>query len=293
MRVQNRVYALALSAPPAAAPTAEPLAAHKDGKTMEVMLFGARRDKGLVILDLGIRSLVKSGVEIQADAQFILKAGGEDVSYDEDATARSSTVRPPLHSPAADVRPLRAGLRDRGGPESLLLPRLRERKGLSTFPRFSRDNEDHPRMKKEMCSIYLAASWRSVSMSWPASGPRRGRDKRRRTTAVASKPCASAAHPAGSAGAEPARPANSLDGPSPPAAAQARRPRRDGPDGGELERILRRNWTKRPARFPPRPTTRRRSSTRSDRTSEPLFPGSGTIPSSYLTGDPSGAPSAF
>jgi len=87
LRVQNRVYALSLNAPPAAEPAAKPQATHRDGKTMEVMLFGARREKGLVILDLGIRSLVKSGVEIQADAQFILKAGGEDVSFDEDATA--------------------------------------------------------------------------------------------------------------------------------------------------------------------------------------------------------------
>jgi hypothetical protein len=86
MRVQNRVYALALNAPPPDAAAAKPLAMHKDGNTMEVMLFGARREKGLVILDLGLRSLVKSGVEIQPDAQFILKAGGEDVSFDEDAT---------------------------------------------------------------------------------------------------------------------------------------------------------------------------------------------------------------
>ncbi len=94
LRVQNRVYALALNTPPAAGPTAEPLAMHKDGKTMEIMIFGARREKGLVVLDLGIRSLVKSGVEIQAEAQFILKAGGEDVSFDEDVTGALSH-RPP------------------------------------------------------------------------------------------------------------------------------------------------------------------------------------------------------
>jgi hypothetical protein len=86
MRVQNRVYSLALNAPPPDAAAAKPLAVHKDGTTMEVMLFGARREKGLVILDLGLRSLVKSGVEIQPDAQFFLKAGGEDVSFDEGAT---------------------------------------------------------------------------------------------------------------------------------------------------------------------------------------------------------------
>lgn len=94
MRVENRVYALALNAPPPAGPTAEPKAAHKDGRTLEIMLFGARREKGRVVLDLGIRSLVKSGAEIQADAQFILKAGGEDVAYDEEATA-ALAHRPP------------------------------------------------------------------------------------------------------------------------------------------------------------------------------------------------------
>ncbi len=84
-RVQNRVYTLSLGAPAASVP-ATPAAVHKDGGTLEVMLFGARREKGLVILDLGIRSLVASGMEIQTEAQFMLKAGGEDVSFDEDAT---------------------------------------------------------------------------------------------------------------------------------------------------------------------------------------------------------------
>jgi hypothetical protein len=87
LRVQNRVYVLTLGAPTTAgAPAIQPLAAHKDGNTLEVLLFGARREKGRVILDLGIRSLEKSGLEIQTEAQFILKAGGEDVSFDEDAT---------------------------------------------------------------------------------------------------------------------------------------------------------------------------------------------------------------
>jgi hypothetical protein len=94
MRVENRVYALALNAPPAAGPTVEPKAAHKDGRTLEIMLFGVRREKGLVILDLGVRSLVTSGAEIQAEAQFILKVGGEDVAYDEEATA-ALAHRPP------------------------------------------------------------------------------------------------------------------------------------------------------------------------------------------------------
>ncbi len=86
MRVQNRVYFLALTTKPAALPAAKPRAIHKDGRTMEIMLFAARQDKGLVILDLGIRSLVKSGIQIQTDAQFILKAEGEDIHFDEGAT---------------------------------------------------------------------------------------------------------------------------------------------------------------------------------------------------------------
>ena len=94
MRVENRIYALALGAPPAAGPTVEPKAVHKDGKTLEIMLFGVRREKGLVILDLGVRSLVESGADIQAEAQFILKAGGEDVPCDEESTS-ALAHRPP------------------------------------------------------------------------------------------------------------------------------------------------------------------------------------------------------
>ncbi len=87
MRIQNRVYSLALTAPPAAFPPLRPIATHRDGKTMEIMLFGARGEKEHILLDLGIKSLVKSGIEIQTEAQFILKAGGEDITYDEEATA--------------------------------------------------------------------------------------------------------------------------------------------------------------------------------------------------------------
>jgi len=94
LRVENRVYTLALNASPTAGPTAKPLAVHKDGSTLEIMLFGARREKGLVILDLGILSLVGSGAEIQPDAQFVLKAGGEDVAFEEDAT-NALAHRPP------------------------------------------------------------------------------------------------------------------------------------------------------------------------------------------------------
>lgn len=87
IRVQNRVYFLALTAAPSALPAAKPLATHHDGQTVEIMLFGARRQERRIILDLGVRSLVKSGIEIQADTQFILKAKGEDIHFNEEETA--------------------------------------------------------------------------------------------------------------------------------------------------------------------------------------------------------------
>jgi len=92
LRVQNRVYALALNAqPPSPAAAA---AKHADGETLEIFLFGGRRENGTVVLDLGIRSLVESGIEIQTEPQFILKAGDEDVTFDEDMTERLAH-RPP------------------------------------------------------------------------------------------------------------------------------------------------------------------------------------------------------
>jgi hypothetical protein len=93
MRVGNRVYLLALTSEPGE-PKAKPQAVHRDGRTMEVMIFGARRDDGRVILDMGIQSLADSGIEIQTSPQFTLESGGEDIEYDESATAEL-VHRPP------------------------------------------------------------------------------------------------------------------------------------------------------------------------------------------------------
>jgi hypothetical protein len=93
LRVGNTVYALNLS--PSFTPRAPAATVvHRDGKTMEIMLFGARREEGRLILDLGIKSLVGSGIEIQTAPQFILEAGGEKVEFDESATAEL-VRRPP------------------------------------------------------------------------------------------------------------------------------------------------------------------------------------------------------
>jgi len=86
IRLRNDVFHLAL-AETKPQTRSKPAASHRDGKTMEVMIFGARQRGGRVILDLGIQSLVKSGLEIQMDAQFILNAGGEEIYVDEEATS--------------------------------------------------------------------------------------------------------------------------------------------------------------------------------------------------------------
>lgn len=92
IRLQNRVYTLKLD-PKFQPETAAPLATHRDGRTMEVFLYGLRKDGDNIVLDLGIKSLVKSGLEIQSDQQFILK-GEEDVFPEETAT-QALPHRPP------------------------------------------------------------------------------------------------------------------------------------------------------------------------------------------------------
>ena len=93
IRLQNRVYTLKLD-PEYQPETARPLAIHRDGRTMEVFLYGLRKEGDNIVLDLGIKSLVKSGIEIQSDQQFILKGGEEDV-YPEETATQALPHRPP------------------------------------------------------------------------------------------------------------------------------------------------------------------------------------------------------
>jgi len=86
IRIQNKVYSLPLS-PDFSLKFPKALATHHDGKTMEIRLFGARREAGKVILDLGIQSFVGSGVEIQTAPQFMLEADGLKIEFDEAATS--------------------------------------------------------------------------------------------------------------------------------------------------------------------------------------------------------------
>jgi hypothetical protein len=85
IRLRNDVFLLNLThAKPLTKP--EALATHRDGDVMEVMVFGKRMENGKVIMDLGIQSLVTSGIEIQRDAQFMLVADDEKISLDDSLT---------------------------------------------------------------------------------------------------------------------------------------------------------------------------------------------------------------
>lgn len=93
LRIRNTVYMLKLSGPPLLE-LPKALATHRDGNTMEVLVFGARRQDGKVIVDLGIRSLAKSGLEIQTSQQFLLMVGDQKVNFDTAAT-KTLFHRPP------------------------------------------------------------------------------------------------------------------------------------------------------------------------------------------------------
>ncbi len=93
IRIQNRVYTLKLD-PKFQPETPQALATHRDGRTMEVFLYGMRKEGENIVLDLGIKSLVDSGIEIQTADQFILKVGDKDIPFDETATS-SRFHRPP------------------------------------------------------------------------------------------------------------------------------------------------------------------------------------------------------
>lgn len=93
IRVKNKVFILPLGSekeiniPP-------PLASHRDGDTMEIMLFDIKTKDSTVLVDLGIQSLVGSGVEIMKEQQFILVSEDEKIYVDDELTS-SLFHRPP------------------------------------------------------------------------------------------------------------------------------------------------------------------------------------------------------
>jgi hypothetical protein len=67
---------------------------HTDGDVMDVEVFGWRKEDGWIILNLGIRSLVDSGIEIQRNQQFMMDVGRERIELDDEKTD-SLYYRPP------------------------------------------------------------------------------------------------------------------------------------------------------------------------------------------------------
>ncbi len=93
LRVKNEVFHIDLKGKPQSIPDAK--AKHTDGNVMEVLLFGTHKDEGVIILDLGIKSIYdRGGLEIQTRNQFILLVGEKKVYFDREATEALSH-RPP------------------------------------------------------------------------------------------------------------------------------------------------------------------------------------------------------
>jgi hypothetical protein len=93
IRIRNDVFQLDLTdAEPKGIPKA--IATHRDGDVMDVVYFGMREEGGKKILDLGIKSLATSGIEIQREAQFMLVVNDEKISLD-DALTDELSHRPP------------------------------------------------------------------------------------------------------------------------------------------------------------------------------------------------------
>jgi len=94
IRIRNSVFDLPFD-PKKEIRSPEPAASHQDGSTMKVMVFSAEKTDSSVILDLGIQSLVSSGIEIMRDQQFILMDESRKIYLDEDLTD-SLFHRPPF-----------------------------------------------------------------------------------------------------------------------------------------------------------------------------------------------------
>ncbi len=80
---------------------------HEDGDVMEVLLYGSRRDGDYLILDVGIRPIIKGqGLEVKTARQFLLQTPDGEVKLDRQATAAL-----PGHPPDPFVVPPGAAVR--------------------------------------------------------------------------------------------------------------------------------------------------------------------------------------
>lgn len=80
---------------------------HEDGDVMEVLFHGSRRDGEYLVLDLGIRPIIKGqGLEVKAARQFLLQTPDGEIKLDPKATAAL-----PGHPPDPFVVPPGAAVR--------------------------------------------------------------------------------------------------------------------------------------------------------------------------------------
>ena len=147
VRITNDVFQLNLTdAKPRGIPKA--IATHTDGDVMEVRLFGLREENGGYIVNLGIQSLTTSGIEIQAQQQFILKASGEQIFLSEEKTD-SLHKKPPtpfLVPPKSFIR-FELSFDSLSSPDSLYF-RGYESEATLTLP--SSDKKSQPSLKEEL-----------------------------------------------------------------------------------------------------------------------------------------------
>jgi hypothetical protein len=145
IRIRNDVFQLNLTdAKPKGLPKAS--ATHTDGDVMEVSLFSLREDNGRYIVNLGIQSLTTSGIEIQAQQQFILEASGEQIFFSEEETD-SLHRKPPtpfLIPPKSFVR-FELSFESPSTPDSLY---FRGYESEATFKLPSIDKKSKPSLKE-------------------------------------------------------------------------------------------------------------------------------------------------
>ncbi len=106
LRINRDIVTLSLTErPPSPMPNAD--TRHQDGDVMEVLLHGTRREGDYLILDLGIKPIIKGqGLEVKTARQFLLQTPDGEIKLDPKATA-TLPGRPPdpfVVPPGAEVR---------------------------------------------------------------------------------------------------------------------------------------------------------------------------------------------
>lgn len=106
LRINRDVVTLALTRQ-APRPMPDARARHEDGDVMEVLMHGSRQDGDYLVLDLGIKPIVKGqGLEVRTTQQFLLQTPAGELRPDATATAALAGHPPDpfVVPPGAEVR---------------------------------------------------------------------------------------------------------------------------------------------------------------------------------------------